>query len=741
MTEARGQRISAPMRGAGERQSHGEPRWNAAGKPGVTWHTWAMVAVVWAAAVFVFLFLSNAALAFVAAAIGSAGLLALELRPTQVRRLGETCFRFRWAIALGLFVFCVLLRLHGSSIGAFDQILPTQTVPNPSTLFGEPRHIRSDEFAVATPTYFSQAYNHHALYSQQMSLSPTNMLLDYYSPVWSMEAIGKPLAWGYLFFGNVVGLSWYWCGLQILLFMTALETCLIVTAGQRFVSLLGAVAIALSPEIQWWVMPHMPIVVMYAMGLFCVCYAFFMAKTPAGKWGSAALFVVTAVGFALTLFPSYQVPFAYIVVVLLAACLVRDRRKLVFGRRDWAPLLLGLVAAVAIVAHFFITSAQDIELLLNTVYPGVRELTGGGMALSGLWPNIGCIYFPYKDIKVVNNCEMATYLHLAPFFAVLMVRMAPFVSRERTSNMLVGWTLLALVLAIAFYMVVGIPQAVADITQLRFCNRMHGVYGWTCTLFTVWGVSLAIGRRDVLRKGEKLAYPVLYGVVCFLAIDAVQWDYFSSVVVAGHGVGAALAAAALAFGVATLLFVLFGKRTLLACTIVLVFAVSGATINPLARGAGSITNHPISASISQIASDEPESLWLCTDYNFTLSNFVMANGARVLDATNFYPDVRKWELIDPAGEYAELTNRYANGSATIIEGPTWVELPYPDQVALHLNPQTLQDLQVRYLLSMEDYTELLADYGISCEYIAGQDGFAIYRLDYEAKPHLQQGGE
>lgn len=112
----------------------------------------------------------------------------------------DLTFRYRWLIALAVFCVCVALRISGSSIGVYNEVFPTQITPERTTLVGKPRWIRSDEFGVQTPTFFSQQYNQHQLYSQRMSLDPTNMVLNYYSPVWDWTALGKPLMWGYPLF-------------------------------------------------------------------------------------------------------------------------------------------------------------------------------------------------------------------------------------------------------------------------------------------------------------------------------------------------------------------------------------------------------------------------------------------------------------------------------------------------------------------------------------------------------------
>ena len=163
-------------------------------------------------------------------------------------------------------------------MGMYNTFLPTVTDQKEAdkySVIGTDRAIRSDEWAVQVPTFFSQYYNDYNVMSEQMSVGGENMILDYFAPVKSIVSLGKPLNWGYLFFGNEVGLSWYWCGQLILLFMTAFELFMILTNRCVKASVFGAFMIALSPCIQWWFLPHMPIVFLYGMAFFDIGYYFF----------------------------------------------------------------------------------------------------------------------------------------------------------------------------------------------------------------------------------------------------------------------------------------------------------------------------------------------------------------------------------------------------------------------------------------------------------------------------------
>ena len=690
-----------------------------------------ILAAVWGCAAFIYFFLSNTAPILAAAGAVSVLLLLARRFPERAKKAFDFCFRYRWALALLVFLACVGLRLHGSSIGVYDEIFPTRLTGEKSLLFGKPRWIRSDEFGVATLKYFSQAANDYRLYSRQMSLAPTNMVLDYYSPVWDWTILGKPLSWGFLLFGNEIGLSWYWCGEIILLFMTALEMCLILTGRQRLVSLLGAFMIALSPAIQWWVMPHMPPVILYSMALFCVGYWFFTAETMAAKWVSAGLSVIAATGFVLSIFPSFQVPCGYAILLLLAVCIRRDRAQISFTRRDWPRMALPAALVLLILGRFLILSRHDLSLLLNTVYPGDRLFSGGNMRAAELFTDFTSIFLPYQDVAFSNNCEAATYIHFAPLFLLLSPYLLPALKRERDSGWVVGAALFGILFVQCAFLLIGFPQWLAEITLLRFCNRMHEVYGWTAALFTVWGLGVFVSHPELLSRRAKLLIPLAYGAVWMLTLDSQRQEYFSNFIFRSFPLGKMLITLTLAGIVCILYFALFRHQRLLSAALITLMLFCGATVNPLMRGSGPVFDHPVSAAVAEIAEREPERRWLCTDSVFILPNFLMANGAKVLDATNFYPDPEKWAILDPAGQYEELTNRYANQCAELTESANSVELLNPDYIKLFLNPASLKDLNIRYLFTPMDHTALLSEYGISCSYVTGQDGYGIYRLDYQ----------
>ena len=182
----------------------------------------------------------------------------------------------RLIISLLIFVLLVILKIHGSSIGTYNAHFGDESTYN-YELFGKSRPIRSDEWCVQTPMYFSQYYNEFSLISNKMSLAGQDMIIDYNSPVFDITLIGKAFTWGYLLFGNEYGLSWYWCSKLILGLLVCYELFYIIL-NEKVVSCFGSFFIIFSPAIQWWYCPHMYDVFFLEYGIICSWLLFFYVK-------------------------------------------------------------------------------------------------------------------------------------------------------------------------------------------------------------------------------------------------------------------------------------------------------------------------------------------------------------------------------------------------------------------------------------------------------------------------------
>ena len=158
-----------------------------------------------------------------------------------LKKIGNGFLKYRYLIALLLFIVGVSFQLHGSSISNWNNYGISETsnhtrgvtindldgeaehidvqknlsdwisLPPRSdgTIAGVPRMIRSDEWLVQTPFYLAQANSGNPLNNPNYALSGQNMIVAYNSPVWHISVLGKPFNWGFLFFSAATGLSLY----------------------------------------------------------------------------------------------------------------------------------------------------------------------------------------------------------------------------------------------------------------------------------------------------------------------------------------------------------------------------------------------------------------------------------------------------------------------------------------------------------------------------------------------------
>lgn len=645
-------------------------------------------------------------------------------KKSEFKRAVDYALKFRWLIALCIFILCVLFRIHGSSIGSYNLYFPTQSDDAKAqhySIWGKERDSRSDEWAVHTPIYFSQYYNDYKTESHQMSMSGSNMVLNYYAPVKDIAVIGKPFLWGYLLFGNEIGLSWYWCSMMLMLFLTAFEMFMILTEKNVKLSVLGMTMVGLSPVLQWWFIPHVTIVYIYAMGLFDILYYFFVGKSGWRQWIRTFVVSLAAIGFALSFFPACQLISALVVVALLTGCLIRDREKITFNADQWPKIFVAVLIVGGVLGYFILRYWPDFSKVMNTVYPGKRISKGGGESLYELFTDLTSVYLPYKDSGELESCsELSSYIHFAPIFILLYPKMSKFLKEKKDRNELIGKILCITLLIQIVFMCAGFPKTLAQITLFKYVGRMNLSYEWTAVIFTIWSFYVVLKHKGMFKRWEMFVYPALYGLLYLTFINEKVTQYMP------------LRYQLFEIGIFVLILVLLmcGLGKSASYLIIGMMCVAGLTVNPLRRGIAPITNHPISQFIQEKSRMEPDAWWLAVDTLFVINNFVMANGAKVIGATNFYPDAERWKLLDEDGKYDEAYNRYAHQIFSLVRPETSIDLLVDDSIRINLNAADIKKMKINYIVTVSELKEFLEQYNIYAEEVFEQDGYKIYQLNY-----------
>ena len=235
----------------------------------------------------------------------------------------DNIIKFRFLIAISIFILLVSFKINGSSIGAWDMYaseLIDQT--ENSLIMGDNRAVRSDEWMVQTTYYMAQAMSEdfYPLYNTNIMDDGLNMILAYNSPVANLSIIGKPFNWGFLLLGKEYGLSWYWAFKTIALWLLAFELSMILTKKMKGISILASFWITFSPAIQWWFMQHVGDTIFFTLAMIVAFYKY-VENIKDKKWKKLSfslMFAFSAIGFALVIYPAFQVPLAYLILVFIA---------------------------------------------------------------------------------------------------------------------------------------------------------------------------------------------------------------------------------------------------------------------------------------------------------------------------------------------------------------------------------------------------------------------------------------
>ena len=235
-------------------------------------------------------------------------------------------YKYRYFIAIVLVVIGVLFSLHGSSISLWNTVYNTGVTDN-GILFGNWRPIRSDEWAVTTPLIFSQFHNGFEIFTDIIRGLPNTEVFSLYGlPVLNILEIFRPFHLGYLLLGFEKGLSFFWVGRFIALFLVTFEFAMIITNKNKRLSVIAAFMVSLAPNVQWWFATN-GIVELFVFGELALILLYKYMNTENFKSRVLMLFfmMICAGGYIFILYPAYQIPMFY-AFLFLAIYIIIDNK-------------------------------------------------------------------------------------------------------------------------------------------------------------------------------------------------------------------------------------------------------------------------------------------------------------------------------------------------------------------------------------------------------------------------------
>ena len=615
----------------------------------------------------------------------------------------ELIYKYRFVLSFLLLIMLVSFKISGSSMGCWKLFLGDG---ESGIRLGEPRVWRSDEWGTLTPLCFRQQYNTlgaYNRYSQTLGSILTDNMLVYGQPSWDILTLFRPFYWGYLFFGSERGLSWFWCSRLIVLFLSWFELGMLITDGQKKLSVMLSVCVSFAPFLQWWFAIN-GLVEMLIYGACFVLgsnYLVSHAFNPR-KIAVAVGMAVCAVGYVLTFYPTWMVPVAWGFVPLFLWVVIWKFDRKVLRRVDVVPWLLIFVITAAGLTVLAVTSWDVIKAELNSVYPGNAPSSSGG---TGLWwmmkyPISLVSRFSMNEL-IVENSSIICFAP-AGFILALWV----IIKEKKKDPLLI--LLLGINLFLAWYYCVGIPKWLAKMLLLSFVNSNRGPQVLGFLRLTLFVRAVALKEKAPKRWLAALAAVISSAVPMRLALGftkyepgGLRYEYFDT----AEKILVVWAILAVVF------YLLYRARkskytmaVLGVCTVVL---ASSIWINPVAKGVPEITKSETMQQIRDLVKEDPQAIWLVVDMAYPATNIPAMAGADCLNTTQTYPQKTRWEMLDPEGEYEDIYNRYCHIRAS-LGSKTMLELVSTDYVEVTLSPEELKKLNIRYIVSTNDFDEKIA---------------------------------
>lgn len=636
----------------------------------------------------------------------------------------DTIIKFRFLIAILIFILLVTFKINGSSIGAWDMYaseLIDQT--ESSVLIGVNRPIRSDEWMVQTTYYMAQAMSDefYPLYNTNITDDGLNMILAYNSPVANLSILGKPFNWGFLLLGKEYGLSWYWAFKTIALLLLAFELSMILTKRMKGLSILSSFWITFSPAIQWWFMQHVGDTIFFTLAMIVAFYKY-VENIDKNKWKKLAfslMFVFSAIGFALVIYPAFQVPLAYLILVFMAVIYFGIFKRPKLKKNDYIFISMIILIIGIILGQFLLTSIEAIKATLETVYPGKRVSIGGGVELFRYAEFMINAYIPFKDINYLNNCEVSSFINFFIGSAIVL-----FIAiRKKVKNIGLGISLFGVALLEFIWTIVSFNETIAKMTFLSYVptDRMMLMFSFTAMLLSVWAIGVIFREKIVSPLVGAIIALVNFSVYGVLILKSPYREYMN------------LKYLIILFAIYLIInisiFVRW-KKMFFVMMAALIF-MSGMTVNPIVKGVGAIYNKTLSKAIIEIEENDPDSLWLAEGEE-AKGEFIYANGAKAINGTHFYPALSTWEKISEDYDDEEIYNRYAHVKISLTTKETNFVLEHLDAFEIELNVNELENLNIKYIVTKNDLSNILNDGNIQFEeiYHSEVDGNRIYKLVY-----------
>lgn len=637
---------------------------------------------------------------------------------TNLLQIFNKIYKYRILICILLFSLLVFLEIHGSSIELYNRFI--QPGANISVfskpILGKSQHVRTDEWALHTPMALSQKYENYKIDNSIWRATPTNMATTYNQPIKAFFSVVKPFYWGYLILNEAKGLSWFWCGRMIFLFLATFEFFMILTRRNKLLSLTGSVLTVFSPGIQWWFAVN-DLVEQIFWGELGVISTYYFIKTDKYKIKLllSILLALCISGFVLCFYPAWQVPFGYIFAAIGLYYIISNFKTVSNKKINIIFPVISITVAVLIILSLIIPSMEAINITRDTIYPGQRHDLGGG------YTNTLFYYLlPANLFSFMNICELSHFIGLFPLPFLISIY---YLVKTKFEDKLI-LTLLCIQFFLVVYIILGFPDFIAKITCMILSS---GRAVMATSFIDLILLMRLLSTKKVVQINSKWLISVLYILIIGtrlyilkqLQIKELPQDtnifminlYISLILV-------------FLFFLSYFIIKAIENNTktkyILTSGAIIAFLICFSLINPVMKGLNTLYEIPAAKIIQQIQKENP-GRWIVADF-YPICNFPAIFGAPTINSTNIYPNLKLWETIDSEKKYKQAYNRYAHIPLYLtMDSVSSFYTNVNDAFILYLSYNDLPKLGVNYIMSTK----------LNNEYIKFPNGIEIIKIyDY-----------
>jgi len=617
------------------------------------------------------------------------------------------------------------LKIHTSQVGNWDTFfgLPKSE----SVIAGKPRFIRMDEWMVATPALMGQF--ERGLPLENKANGDKNTPIVWGLPVKDISSVLRPAVWSYFIFDIEHAFAFSWNFNIFFFFISTFLLFMLITRNNFWLSVFAMLFIFLSSGIQWWsylIGTYM----MYLNGMF-VAFIYLLYSKKLWHWIIfSSILIVCIFSFLAYLYPPWQVPLVYLYFFLFIGFLitkkqfqlVKERWLIKAGVLSTALIILGIIGF-----HYYQIAKDTYSIMINTVYPGRRFSTGGGLIDGKLFANFFGMFMDdtHTPAKWQNICEASGAVMFFPivFYALGYY----FFKTKKTDPLLISLTIFVVIGLI--YVLIGFPPFLSRITLFSMTPSFRSL-----PVFAVGNSVLLIcylASNQTVFKNEKISWIelgilaaiifIFIRIVCSNINKATE-NFFTS-----NEVNIVTALVLVSYLLVRYKNFKFVKPTLY--IVLLIMTINQITTNPLTKGLGAVLENPLTQASKRIYKSDPEARWALFG-DMRLTNLLKANGINIFNGVKYVPALEDMRKLDRSRIYDSIYNRYSwvtmssyiDGTDTVIFMQT-----YNDGYTIHMDPCSpkLKQLGVKYFV----FDKKPKDAEIRCMIpIKDTAGISIYKI-------------